>query len=143
LPSSTFDSGHARAKDRQLPQSKAKPKWVLNEANDELSDEEPLSTNDAYAPTFYDSYFSIKLLQDPYDDDECPNMNNPPLEALPKSIGSPTVRITVTLGKHQAIWEVCIDTGSERTVCTLPYAQELVGDRLEFLLQHPANMPNL
>jgi hypothetical protein len=53
------------------------------------------------------------------------------------------IQITICLGKHRCIWHACIDTGSERTVCTLPYALDLVGDRLQFLLQHPANMPNL
>jgi hypothetical protein len=89
------------------------------------------------------NYFNIRLIQCPNDSDECPSEAEESIMLLPKLIGSPTVEITICLGKHRCTWHACIDTGSERTVCTLPYALDLVGDRLQFLLQHPANMPNL
>jgi hypothetical protein len=135
--------------ERKLAEARMCKTNYLRKNSDDHSDEEPPISEPEKIEALQapkkppDNYFNIRLIQCPNDSDECLSEAEESIMLLPKSIGSPTVEITICLGKHRCIWHACIDTGSERTVCTLPCALDLVGDRLQFLLQHPANMPNL
>jgi hypothetical protein len=151
-PPSSFDTGQDRAKRRQLQEPSSELDWATMVANSDTSEDENNDTHptekarnhksrcDDFA---FNPYFNIKLLQTSHTEDEMNLCQTDPLDSLPCSIGSPMIQISVALGRMYTTWNACIDTGSERTCCTRHYALQLVGDRLDALLQQPANMPKL
>jgi hypothetical protein len=151
-PPSSFDTGQDRAKRRQLQEPSSELDWATMVANSDTSEDENNDTHSTEKARNHKSrcddfafnpYFNIKLLQTSHTEDEMNLCQTDPLDSLPCSIGSPMIQISVALGRMYTTWNACIDTGSERTCCTRHYALQLVGDRLDALLQQPANMPKL